>query len=93
MRRLTLLVAALTLAALAVGLISRAPEAQTTSPGVDEACRSGGVSIPAASLPETVELEDCPIGGRVITDNGIGTVLPPLGRSVYVDATTTEGSQ
>jgi hypothetical protein len=91
-RRLILLSAAIALAVLAVGAIARTPAAQT-SPEVREACRSDKATIPAASLPEIVELEDCPIGGRVITDHGIGTVLPAPGQSIYVDSYTTEGSQ
>jgi hypothetical protein len=89
LRRLGLLCAAFAFAALAVGMIARTPAAQTTSP---EACRSGG-PITAAALPETLDLGDCPIGGRVITDNGIGTVVPGPGESVYVDALTRDGSQ
>jgi hypothetical protein len=87
--RLALICVAFTLAVLAVGVIARAPTAQTTP----EACRSGGGPIPAAALPETVELEDCPIGGRVITDNGVATVLPAPGQGVYVESLTTGGSQ
>ena len=90
MRRVVLVCATIALAALAVGVIARSPSAQTTSP---EACRSGGGSISATALPETVELEDCPIVGRVITDNGVGTVLPGPGRGVYVEALTTESAQ
>ena len=86
MSRLVLFAAAFALAALAVGVIVRALAAQTTSPGADEACRSDGASIPAAALPETIELEDCPNGRRVITDNGVGTVLPAPGQSIYVDS-------
>jgi hypothetical protein len=93
MRRLALLAAAFALAALAVAMIARAPAAQDTSPKANAACRSGGASIPAAALPETVDLEDCPIGGAVITDNGVGTVLPDPGQSIYVEAMTTDGAQ
>jgi hypothetical protein len=89
LRRLALLCTTIALAALAVGVIARIPAAQTTSP---EDCRSGG-PIAAAALPETLDLENCPIGGRVITDNGIGTVVPGPGESVYVDALTRDGSQ
>jgi hypothetical protein len=89
LRRLVLLCAAFAFAALVVSMITRTPAAQTTSP---EACRSGG-SIAAAALPETLDLDNCPIGGRVITDNGIGTVVPGPGESVYVDALTRDGSQ
>lgn len=90
MRRLTLLASALALAALTVGINS--PDAQT-APDTYEACRPARETIPAPALPETVEVEKCPVGERVITDNGIGTALPDPGESIYVDALTTEGSQ
>ena len=89
MRSLILLCAAI---ALAVGAIARTPAAQT-SPEVREACRSDKATIPAARLPETVRLATCPVGERVITDHGIGTILPAPGQSIYVDSLTTEGSQ
>src|SRR5215207_9260164 len=92
MRSLILLCAAIALAVLAAGAIARTLAAQT-SPEVREACRSDKATIPAADLPETVRLENCPIGGRVITDHGVGTVLPAPGQSIYVDSYTTEGSQ
>jgi hypothetical protein len=90
LRRLALLCAAFALATLAVGAFSRAPTAQTTGP---EACRSESGPIPAAALPETFDLENCPIGGQMITDNGVKTVLPPPGQGVYVEALTREGAQ
>jgi Matrixin len=91
-RRLTLLAATLTLAALAVGVISRSPTAQT-GPEVYEACRPDRVTIPAPDVPETVEMENCPIGERVITDHGVGTVLPDAGEGVYAEALTPTGAQ
>jgi len=92
-RRLILLCATIALAAFAVAMIARAPAAQTTNPGTSEACRSGGDSIRAAALPETVELDNCPIAGKVITDHGAETGLPAPGQGVYVDALTVTGSQ
>ena len=92
MRRLTLLAAALALAALAVAMISRSPTAQT-NPDVYEACRPDRDTIPASDLPETVEIENCPIGERVITDHGVGTTLPDPGEGVYAEALTTTGAQ
>jgi hypothetical protein len=89
-RRLALLAAAFALAALAAGMVVQAPTAQTASP---EACRSNQAIIPAADLPERVDLEDCPIGGSVITDHGVGTVLPAPGERVYVEALRTDGAQ
>jgi hypothetical protein len=89
-RRLALLAAAFALAALAAGMVVQAPTAQTASP---EACRSDQSVIQATELPETVDLEDCPIGGSVITDNGVGTNLPAPGESIYVEALKTDGSE
>ncbi len=93
MRRLALLAAAFALVVLVAGMVVQTPTAQTTSPGVNGACRSGEAAVPAADLPETVDLDDCPIGGSVITDNGVRTVLPAPGEGIYVEAMTTEGSQ
>jgi hypothetical protein len=92
-RRLALIAAAFSLAALVVGIIARSPTAQTTGPELLEACRPGERTIAAPDLPETVELEECPVGGRVITDNGVGTGLPAPGESIYVDSLTTTGVQ
>jgi hypothetical protein len=89
-RRLTLLAAAFALAVLAAGMVVQAPTAQTTSP---EACRSNQAVIPAAELPERVDLDHCPIGGSVITDHGVETVIPAPGEGSYVEALTTEGPQ
>jgi hypothetical protein len=91
-RRLTLLVAALALAALAAGMSSGTPTAQP-NPGILEACRPDRETISAPNLPGTVNVENCPVGGRVITDNGVGTILPASGESIYVDALTETGSQ
>ena len=91
-RRLTLLVAALALATLAAGAISGALNSQP-NPEIYEACRPDRGTIPAPDLPGTVNVENCPIGGRKITDNGVGTVLPAPGESIYVDALTTAGPQ
>jgi len=92
MRALILLCATVALAALAVGTNVRTPEAQTNG-GTYEVCRSDRDKIQAAGLPETVRLENCPVGERVIRDHGIGTVLPAPGQIIYVEALTTEGSQ
>jgi hypothetical protein len=91
-RRLTLLVAALALATLAAGMISGTPTAQQ-NPQILEACRPYRETISAPDLPGTLNVEDCPVGGRAITDNGVGTVLPASGESIYVDALTKTGSQ
>jgi hypothetical protein len=92
-RRLALLAAAFALAVLAAGMVVQAPTAQTTSPEVTGACRSDKAVIPAADLPQTVDLEDCPIGGSVITDHGVETPLPAPGEGIYMEAMTTEGPQ
>jgi hypothetical protein len=89
---LILLSVAIALAAFAVGAIARTPAAETNQ-GTYGACRSDRAALPAASLPETVRLANCPVGERVITDHGIGTVLPAPGEGIYVDSLTTEGSQ
>jgi hypothetical protein len=73
-------------------MIARTPEAQTNQQTY-QACQPGEGTISASSLPETVSLHRCPVGERIIRDHGIGTVLPDPGQSIYVDATTTEGSQ
>jgi hypothetical protein len=90
--RPTLLVATFVLVALALGTTARTPEAQTNA-STYGACRPGEDAISAPALPETVELGRCPVEGRVIADNGVGTFLPPPGQSVYVESFTTEGSQ
>ena len=92
MRTLILLCAVMALFAVTVGTTTRTPEAQTGG-GTYEACRTGEETISATALPETVTLERCPVGERVIRDNGIGTVLPAPGQSIYVEAYTTTGSQ
>lgn len=93
MRALILLSAAISLfVVVAVGTTTRTPAAQTSGETY-EACRSGKETISASALPEAVSLERCPVGDRVIRDNGIGTVLPAPGQSIYVDALTTTGSQ
>jgi hypothetical protein len=73
-------------------MIARSPTAQT-DPEVYEACRPDRDTIPSPALPETVEMENCPIGERVITDHGAGTVLPDPGEGVYTEVLTTTGAQ
>lgn len=89
---LALVLLCATIALVAVVMTARTPAAQTNQ-GTNEVCRPDRATIPAASLPETVKLENCPIGGSMIRDHGIGTVLPAPGQSIYVDSYTTEGSQ
>jgi hypothetical protein len=87
-----LLITALTLAVLTVVVVTGASSAQTKQRTYD-ACQPGEDTITASRLPETVSLQRCPVADRVIRDNGVGTVLPDPGQSVFVDATTTEGFQ
>jgi hypothetical protein len=87
-----LLITALTLAVLTVVIVTGASSAQTKLQTYD-ACQPGEGTITASRLPEAVSLQRCPVGERVIRDNGVGTVLPDPGQSVFVDATTTEGFQ
>jgi hypothetical protein len=87
-----LLITALTLAVLTVVIVTGASSAQTKQRTYD-ACQPGEDTITASRLPEAVSLQRCPVGERVIRDNGVGTVLPDPGQSVFVDATTTEGFQ
>jgi hypothetical protein len=91
-RRPILLITALTLVILTVVIVTGAPSAQTRQRAYD-ACQPGQDTITASRLPETVSLQRCPVGERVIRDNGVGTVIPDPGQSVFVDATTTEGFQ
>jgi hypothetical protein len=91
-RRPILLITALTLAVLTVVIVTGASSAQTKQRTYD-ACQPGQDTITASRLPDTVSLQRCPVGERVIRDNGVGTVLPDPGQSVFVDATTTEGFQ
>jgi hypothetical protein len=91
-RRSILLVTALTLAVLTVVTVTGASSAQTNQQTYGT-CQPGEDTITASRLPETVSLQRCPVGERVIRDNGVGTVLPDPGQSVFVDATTTEGFQ
>jgi len=92
-RRLAPLAAAFAFAALAAGMVVQAPTAQTTTPGVNGACRTGEAVIPAAALPQTVDLETCPIGRSVITDHGAETVIPAPGEGIYVEVLRTDGAQ
>jgi hypothetical protein len=87
-----LLITALTLAVLTMVMVTGASSAQTTQWTYD-ACQPGEDTITASRLPESVSLQRCPVGERVIRDNGVGTVLPDPGQSIFVDATTTEGFQ
>lgn len=91
-RSITVLAVAMTLAAVAIGVNARAMEAQT-SEGVLEPCARDNGRIEAADLPAVVRPGQCPVSGRVIQDGPVGSVLPPAGESVYVEALTTSGAK
>ncbi len=88
-----LLVSLMAAAALLVfSATAEGEQTERTSPQVYEACK-GGKEIPAADLPNRVDLERCPAEEKVIVDNGIGTVMPDPGEGVYVHAMTVAGGQ
>jgi hypothetical protein len=90
--RLIILVAALALAAAAVGILAGSLVAQ---PGtrVYKACEPDRVKIDAAVLPEVVDQDLCPVAGRTIEDHGAATVVPEPGESVFSEAMSPEGNQ
>ena len=92
MQRLAILAAALVSAALAAGMVLGAPLARAEAE-VYEACRGDEERIVAAELPDTVDLDRCPVEGRVITDGVVGSVLPDPGEGVYAEVITTSGAQ
>jgi hypothetical protein len=92
MQRLATLAAALVSATLAAGMTFGIPVARAEAE-VYGACREGEEVIVAAELPETVDLERCPVQGRVITDGEVGSVLPDPGEGVYAEVLTTSGAQ
>lgn len=57
------------------------------------ACDESKDVLRAADLPETLDLDRCPIGERKIVDNGIGSVVPAPGQSVHAEILTKTGSQ
>ena len=92
MQRLASLAAALVSATLAVGMTFGIPVAFAEAE-VYGACRGSEERIVAADLPETVDLDRCPVQGRVITDGEVGSVLPDPGEGVYAEFITTSGAQ
>ena len=92
MQRLATLAAALASATLAAGMAFGMPVARADAE-VYEACRGSEERIVAVELPDTVELDRCPVEGRVITDGVVGSVLPEPGEGVYAEAITTSGAQ
>lgn len=92
MQRLATLAVALVSATLAAGMVFGIPVARADAE-VYGACREGEEVIVAAELPATVDLDRCPIQGRVITDGEVGSVLPDPGEGVYAEVLTTSGAQ
>jgi hypothetical protein len=92
MQRLATLAAALVSAALAAGMAFGTPLALADEE-IYDACRGSEERIVAAELPDTVDLDRCPVEGRVITDGEVGSVLPDPGEGVYAEVLTTSGAQ
>ena len=92
MQRFVTLAAALVSATLAAGMAFGMPAALADEE-IYGACRESEERIVAAELPDTVDLDRCPVDGRVITDGGVGSVLPDPGEGVYAEVLTTSGAQ
>lgn len=104
MQRPILLVVVVALAWGVAGVFAWAPgsSAQTSAPPVLDACSPGRAVIAAAELPDPAQaepgrkvfdLERCPVGGRIISDIGVGSVLPAPGYGVHPEALTTAGAE
>lgn len=93
MKRLVALAGAL-VAALVTAAVAVSPtlSAQTPPESLD-VCESGQRVIGASKLPRIVEPEACSLEGKIIRDNGVGSVVPAPGESVYAEALTTSGAQ
>ncbi len=92
MRRLSTFVAASVLAVIAVGIFAGSLFAQT-SQGVYAACGPGQREIQASDLPEVVDQDRCPVGGREIVDGGVSAVVPGPGESVFAEAMSQRGDE
>ena len=92
MNRTNTFVAAMTLAAVALGILAGSPKAQTAG-GVYAACEPGRGVIEAAVLPDVVDQDRCPVAGRAIVDHGVGALVPAPGESVFAEAMSPEGNQ
>ena len=83
--------------ALALGLVSALAYSTSSSARPDgpilRACAPSEREIEARSLPAIVEEGDCPIGDRVISDNGAKSVVPPRGESVHVETLNVSDAQ
>ena len=92
LKRMTSIAAALALACTAVAMFAGSLMAQS-GPGVYGACAPEKQEIQAGALPEVVDEDRCPVEGRVISDGGIGAVVPEPGMTVTADATSTDGHE
>ena len=91
MQRLLVLAVAAALGLLVIAV--SAPTLAQTVPGTLEACRGTQARVQASVLPEVVAPGRCPLEGGVIVDNGVGTVVPEPGETIYAEAMTTSGAQ
>lgn len=91
-KRLSTFVAAAVLAIIAVGIFAGSLIAQT-SPGVYAACGPDRREIQASDLPDVVDQDRCPVGGREIVDGGVSVVVPEPGESVFAEAMSPQGSE
>ena len=84
-------------AALTLGVVSAVAYSDPTSalPGapVLKACAPVEGKIEASRLPDVVEPGRCPVGDRIIADNGVESALPARGSSVHAEALEVSGAQ
>ena len=92
MKRVASIVAALALACTAVAMFAGSLLAQADG-AVYDACSREEQKIQAAELPEVLDEERCPVGGRVIVDGDVGAVVPEPGMAVTAEAESPEGGQ
>ncbi|QIN79020.1 matrixin family metalloprotease [Rubrobacter marinus] len=83
--------------ALTLGLASTLAYSGSSSAQSDRsilrACAPSEGKIEARGLPPVVDAGDCPVGDRVISDNGASSTLPPRGESVHVETLGVSGAQ
>jgi hypothetical protein len=91
-KRLSTFVAASVLAVVVIGMFAGSLIAQT-SPEVYAACAPDRHEIEASYLPEVVDQDKCPVGGREIVDSGVSVVVPEPGESVFTEAMSPRGSE
>jgi hypothetical protein len=88
---LTVFAAALALSMAVTGISIQKTSAQQGARVLD-ACERAEPEIDAAALPEVVDRERCPIGGRRIVDGAAKTLVPPPGEGVYAEVLTPYGA-